>query len=167
MTFREKGILQMELDNRSGTQITPWETSTVQKMFNNSVQWGGPEALVFRRADGVVENIHKQSACCRGHSYKRRLSGNSVNREARQESSASLAQAGSVENRESVVYRINRRVEKQRSGRLPLEHKEKNPNDSSCLKDCHGWSSGFPEATEKTHVSYSWQPIVSSVAARE
>lgn len=75
----------------------------------------------------MVENIHRQSVCCRGHSCRRNLGGDSINKEAHQESSASLSQAGGLENRESVAYTINRKLKQQRSGRLPLEHKGKTP----------------------------------------
>lgn len=76
-------------------------------------------------SDSVVENIHRQRACCRGHLCRRRLGGDSVNREAHQESSVSLSQAEKLENRQSVVYTVNIRLNQQRSGRLPLERKEK------------------------------------------
>ena len=56
-------------------------------------------------SDSVVENIHRQRA--------------------HQESSVSLSQAEKLENRQSVVYTVNIRLNQQRSGRLPLERKEK------------------------------------------
>lgn len=51
------------------------------------------------------EAIHRQDM-----RYRRRLGGDSINREAHQESSATPSLAGRVENKESVTYTSSRRL---------------------------------------------------------